>query len=231
MMFKSWSELPPGGWKLRIAQMGDNGVAPFGMTFTETAEWGKNLANANPRFNLPSDYESWAREVALQTYNDLKSRFPNEIGKWIAEDSPSPKWSAQTQGAPYKSPWGANVAAVKKISAGVGLMLHWLGDGLRPVEQDVAEKRAAICAVCPQNQSEEGFFASLTEVAMGEVKRLIEVRNEMKLVTSQDDKLKACHACGCVLRLKVFANLDHILAHTTPEVMAKLDPSCWITKS
>jgi hypothetical protein len=62
------------------------------------------------------------------------------------------------------------------------------------------------------------------------VRTLIEVAKDLKLRTSLDEKLESCMACDCWLKLKVWPPLKHIIENTSPEVMADLDPGCWIKK-
>lgn len=119
------------------------------------------------------------------------------------------------------------VGAVRKAAAGIKAVTEWLGSGLRPVHADVANKRAAVCASCPQNQ-EGNFWQRIDAVVAAQLKSLVEVKNEMELKTPHDQALKSCAACDCWNPLKVHVPMEHILANTSERVKAKLDSRCWI---
>lgn len=108
-------------------------------------------------------------------------------------------------------------------------MVDWLGSGLRPVESELASKRAKICSECPLNIDGD-FWQRMEGMAAQAVKLLVKAKNNMKLNTPSDDALKSCGACDCWLATKVWVPLPHILAHTKKETMAKLDKNCWITR-
>lgn len=119
------------------------------------------------------------------------------------------------------------VAAVKRTVAGVKVVSDWLGSGLRPVSQERAEKRASICVKCPLNQ-DPNWLQKLDAIAAKQVKTLVEVKNDLTLKTSLDDKLLSCQACDCYLPTKVWIELQHVLKNTSAEARARLDPFCWI---
>jgi hypothetical protein len=122
---------------------------------------------------------------------------------------------------------GGAVAAVKRSTAGIKLVVDWLGSGLKPVPINIAERRAAICLKCPLNQ-ESNFWQRIGAVAAQQVKKLLEVRNDLNLRLANEDKLFSCQACDCWINLKAFSNLDHIIEHTSEEVWQRLDPNCWM---
>jgi hypothetical protein len=51
---------------------------------------------------------------------------------------------------------------------------------------------------------------------------------DLELKTDYDDELKVCTACGCPMKGKVWARLEHILKHIPADDKAALDPGCWI---
>jgi hypothetical protein len=125
---------------------------------------------------------------------------------------------------------GALAAAaghLKNSSLGMKLMVQWLGDGLKPEPIDIAEKRAAICAVCPMNQ-DGNWIQKLDAQAAKQFRTLLQIRNDLSLKTKYEDKLKTCVACDCWTPLKVVASLKHIRANMSEETKAKLHPKCWI---
>jgi hypothetical protein len=106
---------------------------------------------------------------------------------------------------------------------------EWLGSGLKPVAQDVAEKRAAVCVACPLNVK-GNWLQKLEASAADKVRSLMEVRNDLKLRTSQDANLGSCAACDCALQLKTWQPMDLIQKNTSDEVRSRLDKACWILK-
>lgn len=130
-------------------------------------------------------------------------------------------------GALKKNPFGSVVAGVRRVAAGVGVLLDWLGSGGKPVDQALAEQRASICATCPKN-----WKGNLSDYFIGKaaqtIKTQLEMKNDLSLKTSRDAELGVCEACSCSLPLKVQAPLAHILAHTSADVKARLHPLCWI---
>lgn len=119
------------------------------------------------------------------------------------------------------------VAGIKRISAGIGVLLEWLGSGAKPVENRLAEARAAICATCPKNDGGD-WKAYFTGPIADKIRTQLEIKNDLQLKTSMDDKLTVCSGCDCPLPLKVHTPLNHVLAHTNDDVKKRLDPRCWV---
>ncbi len=150
---------------------------------------------------------------------------------FIVEDNsaepsfPTPSFPRQSEDAPLV----AEVSKVTKAVGGVRLLTDWLGAGMKPVEQALAEKRAKVCVKCPKNQL--GDFWQRIEAKIGQhLGTLIEIKNDLSLKLSTEDKLKSCMACDCWMPLKVWVPLEHILDTTEPDAMAALHPKCWILK-
>jgi len=96
-----------------------------------------------------------------------------------------------------------------------------------PVEHDLAEKRAAVCVVCPKH--EKGTWESLFTVPVAhKVRGLIGLIHRSELSTSHDSELRICSVCRCPCETKVHARLSHISAHIPAEDYAELPESCWI---
>lgn len=142
-------------------------------------------------------------------------------------DGPGPPLSNPSR---LRQSGAAVVGSVKKTAAGIKVVTEWLGSGLRPVDKALAESRAAVCVECPKN-GDPNWLQKLDAIAAEGVKKLIEIRNDLRLETTHDKKLFTCTSCDCKLSLKVFAPLNHILANTSPEIKAALNqdnPKCWI---
>ncbi len=142
---------------------------------------------------------------------------------FINTDESAPPQPEMTQ----KKTLYQNVVGIKTVSAGIGVLLDWLGSGGVPVSAEVAERRANICKDCPKNDGGD-FKAYFTEPIAAKIKQQLEIKHDLQLKTSVDDNLTVCSACDCPLPLKVWTPLEHILVHTSKEVKAKLHPKCWI---
>ena len=121
------------------------------------------------------------------------------------------------------------VAASKELVAGAKTLIEFLDSGEPPVDKDVAESRAAVCAACPKNEPGD-FTKWFTSPAAELIRRQIERAQSRSLTTSMDAKLNLCTACHCPLRLKVHIPLPWIVKRLSPEQMARLKeaPACWI---
>lgn len=213
------TQTPNGGWCFRQPQTGfvlDRSSKPSSVSITldQAAELVQKHRLQNPQFNLPVSFQAVRTEVL--NYNRQRLGLP-------ASDAP-PKSTPQHQ---FRA--AGAVDHVGKTAAGIRLVVDWLGSGLVPVPRAEAEQRAAICVTCPQNQTGD-LWQRLDAKAADGLKRLLSIKADMTLATTLDGKLKTCVACDCHLPLKVFVPMKHILDNTTPEVMANLDPRCWILK-
>jgi hypothetical protein len=123
--------------------------------------------------------------------------------------------------------FGSVVGKSKRVAAGVGLLIEWLGSGGKPVAKELADKRAEVCVTCPKNQPADimGYF---TGKIAAKIATQIQMKHDLLLQTSYDSKLGVCTACDCPLVLKAHTPLKHILDHTDNEVKGRLDPRCWI---
>lgn len=118
---------------------------------------------------------------------------------------------------------------VAAIKVGAQTMKSWFGEGMKPVAHDEAERRAAICAICPQNDKGD-WTRWFTQPASELIRKQLAAAKGLNLTTSKDAELKVCIVCKCPLALKVFTPLEHIVLHMDDTTKAKLDPGCWITK-
>ena len=74
----------------------------------------------------------------------------------------------------------AVAGSLKKTAAGIGVVVDWLGSGLRPVDKTLAESRAGTCVECPKN-GDPNWLQKLDAVAAEGIKKLIEIRNDLRL--------------------------------------------------
>jgi hypothetical protein len=213
----SETQTPNGGWqwyqpqtKFRIDR--NSKPSSVSVTLDQVAEIVQKHRLQNPQFDLPT--------VFLQVRQEILNYNRQRLGMPPADNPP--------KSLPQQPKHAAAVAGhVGKTAAGIRLVVDWLGSGLRPVPRAEAEARAIICATCPQNQTGD-LWQRLDAKAADGLKRLISIKSEMALMTSQDSNLKTCVACDCHLQLKVHTPMKHILENTGSEVMEKLDRRCWI---
>ena len=225
---KSRTTSPPGGWQytqpaMNFEVQNTDKNKSFDVVVNEVIKLRKANPHITKQAGLAVDYESVANEVdAYNAHRCMSRGWMN----FVADTTGPPSWSPQR----IRQNVAAAVGSVKKTAAGVKLVTEWLGSGLKPVAKELAEDRAAICVTCPKNQ-DPNWIQKLDAVAADEIKKLIEIRNDLRLETSHDKKLHTCVSCDCKLTLKVFAPLKHILDNTSAEVKAALNqdgPRCWI---
>lgn len=176
----------------------------------------------NPRFNFSTDANAVRQEVDYD--NALRMMKYRGGESYVIVDAgvaPAPKRVALHNALQNV------VGGIKKAWSGKAALTEWLGEGGEPVRGELANNRAAKCAVCPKNQPGD-WTAFFTEPAADLIRHKLELRHNLNLSTPYDDKLIVCEACTCPLKLKVHTPLKHILAHTPDDVRAELDAGCWI---
>lgn len=119
------------------------------------------------------------------------------------------------------------VDGVKRVSAGVALLVDWLGSGGKPVDAPLAERRAMVCASCPKNDGGD-WKAYFTEPIAEKIRVQLEMKNDLQLRTTHDAHLTVCSGCDCPLPLKVHVPIFYVLEHTSHDTKTRLDPRCWI---
>lgn len=222
-MLKSHDTFPPGGWVFRQAET--NWISQKGRTFDETVDDIIHHRKANPRFKLETDWNAVA--IELDRYTETRLRSVPGAASYYTEGDPKP---ARPNNLSFNPSVGV-VAGAKSpsIQDGLPLLIDWLGDGLNPVDQELATQRALICASCPRNRP-GGWRHWFTGPVAHVIGITISLKHEMKLSTHQDHKLNVCDACLCELKLKVWTPMSHIKARLKDEQKLRLDPRCWILK-
>lgn len=92
----------------------------------------------------------------------------------------------------------------------------------KPVSQEVADARAAICSKCPQNQPVSGCMPCNWKGLSALVKQLVGAKK-----TKSDALLKNCKACGCINKAQVWVPLDILQKHIPSKFDALLPDDCW----
>ncbi len=224
MKLKSLTAHPVGGFQAILPQCGQQ--KPFVGSFPHVCREVFMLIKANKYL---AEKHGWVADMQwVEQFVEEQNAARMVAGGWtnfLAEDLAAPNVSAY-QPAEKKSRLAA-VGAVKRVAAGVRLLLDWLGSGGKPVSTAQAESRAKVCVACPMNGSANvlGYFTS--KVAE-KIKLQLEIRQDLDLKTSVDDKLGICTGCDCVNKLKVWTPTEHVAAHTSKEIMDRLHPKCWV---
>jgi hypothetical protein len=228
MALKSRNHFPPGGWMFYQPEIGWKSNPNVG--FNDVVAQIISIRQANPRFKLPTDRPAVENELEAYTEARLRSQYGEQADQWLISGAAPPNFPTLPR---PRQRGGAVVAAgakVGRVSAGVGLMIDWLGDGLKPVDQQLAEDRAKVCVRCPHNLPASAIQGAITGAVASGVHKLMEEKAEMKLRTSDDDKLHTCEICGCVMSLKIWAPADHIKKHTPDDVLNRLPAFCWVRR-
>jgi len=231
MSLKSRRSFPPAGWIFYEPKT--NWTAPMGLSFDQVVAAIIQHREANPRFakEWMTSPEDVSNELDFYTctrlnhdpnYCDSGGSPPNfQMGlSALSRRRPTPSSRAQLAGKD---------SHFTKTVAGIGLAIDWLGSGLSPVPQELAERRAITCSRCSKNQDGD-FWQRIAAVTANNIKKVMAIRTDMKLSTTLDDKLHSCTACDCFLKLKVHTPLSHIIEHTSENVMKDLDENCWIRR-
>lgn len=117
------------------------------------------------------------------------------------------------------------VEAVRQLKDGAEVLNAWLGDGAVPVPSEQAEARSRVCRNCPLN--EPPSFSSWVKRGIAQVVRLhLYWKNRLSLPT--DKTIGMCAACGCVLNLKVWVPLQHVVDTLPQKDLDRLHPACWV---
>jgi len=224
---KSLTEHPPYGFQMLQPETGQ--TTPFVGSFNHCVEQTMILRQANP---FLAERHGWRLDRAGVEHDVEQHNVARMIsGGWLTfvvmDDGPPAPLCVMPEKKTNRFP---NVAAaVRNVSAGVGVLLDWLGNGGKAVEQSLADSRATICSTCPQN-GQGGILSYFTKSAADIIRTQMEIRGDLQLRTPHDEQLGVCEACMCPLKLKVHVELEHILKHTSEETKTKLDPRCWILK-
>lgn len=197
-----------------------------GLPFSDAVRQIITHRKANPSFNLSTTFEVVAEELDEFTCARLRHDPRYCQKKKVTGLEIIPPSSPPLLSQPVARVGVAD--RIKEIVGGAGALAEWLGDGMEPVEQPVAEMRARGCVRCPLNDTKTSFLDKIIGLFADKLHTVMEVKNQLKLRTEKDDQLGVCDACGCHMKLKVWAPKETILANTTPVTYAALDPLCWI---
>jgi hypothetical protein len=113
---------------------------------------------------------------------------------------------------------------VKNYANGVRILTDFLGSNGDVVGKELAERRAAVCSLCPLNKQGLAIAEAVSEV----IREQTEVKNFLELRTSQDENLHTCSVCDCPLPLKVWQVYRRV--KPSEDEMEKFPTYCWLRK-
>ena len=190
---------------------------------------------ANPKLGLPIDEGAIDRE--LDYVNALRVKAMRGGETYVTDDTgpPPPKSLASR----LLSQAARVVAGARKVEAGALTLLDWNLSEHPPVTRTVAISRAGVCSkrpdgkggytVCPLNG--KGDLTRWFTVPIAEqIRKTLEKQFGVGLTTPLDESLGVCDGCSCPIKLKVWCPASFIKQRMPAEVMADLDPGCWIRK-
>lgn len=232
MVFKSRSVFPPGGWRFRQPQTGwpadeQYGNMRKGFTFDQWVEAIIAHRAANPRFSLPTDFETVAMELEIYTAAIIM-RIPGSAS-YLTRGGEFALPKLEPRLSPLEKGVDTVAGRVGKVVAGARIILDWIGSGGRPVPVPLALTRAATCVDCALNTAPD-WTSWATGLVARSIKEQLEAKNAMGLDTPVDDKLRTCSACTCWIPLKIWCPIEHILERTTEQGISALDPGCWVIR-
>ncbi len=121
---------------------------------------------------------------------------------------------------------------IKRDFEGAKMLSDWLGDDWRHVTREKADHRGLACLrgnggqKCPYNVEPNWWERVKTRIAEV-IRAQLAIKKKLAMTTTFDDQLHMCQQCGCALQLKVHVPIEHIKAHTSPEVLAGFPEWCW----
>ncbi len=195
---------------------------PFSGSFTEAVNWEFNFRRKNPEITKKNgwslDLDAISNDV--DSYNAQRMVAGGYFGFVDLEGSPPTYVGGMSR--------SGFAGAVAGHVSGLAVYRELFQGKSVPVERDEAERRAAICAVCPVNNTNLTFKQRfVAHVAQG-LTELLGIMHDLDLKTSRDKELGTCDACDCPMFAKVHVAMPTILAHMKPAQHADLHSSCWI---
>lgn len=176
---------PPGGWQFRQKE---SNFSMSGITFGSLL--GK-VAQHRTNLNYPPVSEGF-----LTLADEVEAHICQSL-------SPEDQYNNCDTGVT-----AARSVHWKLVAQFLKTLASWfLIHGLKRVEQDEAERRAAICAKCPLNVGMNG--CGTCRAALQGVREAL-----MNAHTSQDAELRACGVCGCDNKMQVHVPIDSLNAAT-----------------
>lgn len=218
MPLKTITNFPPGGFTYTQpeTQMQFRQYMPIRDQAALVADHRK--ANRLPRATIPE---------AMQDIENWTCQRLNNDPEWCI--SPAQKKTSALRHFGERLVAGAAVVAesVEKAVVGARIIYEWWGEGGRPVEPELSQRRADNCAACPKNSTDSTWLSGFSETA----REQLQLRSNLKMSVVGEEKLGVCTVCECPMKLKVHTPLALIAERTPQGVLDDLDKvegPCWV---
>ncbi len=99
--------------------------------------------------------------------------------------------------------------SISAIPDGAQALTDWVGDGGIVVDSEESQRRANICLHCPENGEDWIVTGLIADAA----RKMLEVKNKLKLRVIGERSLGRCKVCTCVLRLEVHQPIELVKKH------------------
>lgn len=223
MPLKSTKVLPPGGWIFEQKESGWKlrSMSPFRDAVQQIML--HRTANKYPR--------SSAEDAASDLENYTCQRLGNDPN-FCTSDVKKNDHPFQAAATHLRNLAGRAVGSLSMLANGESVLRDWVGDGMIPVPLEQAQSRANTCADCIFNQEKVplAFISGpIAEIIHAQLKK----KSEMGVLVNNEDALRNCAICGCVLKLKVHVPLRHILEGTPDAMIDKFRQQanhCWLVR-
>ncbi len=215
---KSHTKWIPGAFQVLHAEAGM--VKPFAGSFTEAVNFETSFRKKNPALVAKNNWSLDPDDIA------------NDVDAYNAQRMVAGGWlnfvDMEGQSPPAGGAARSSLGAVAAEVSGLAVYRELFQGKSVPVAHEEAERRAAICVVCPVNNTKLTFKQRfVAHVAKG-LMELVGIMHDLDLKTSRDKELGTCDACECPMFAKVHVALPTIITHLKPDQRAKLHSSCWI---
>jgi len=219
---KSRNNFPPGSFQAIFPEAGMK--KPFQGSFNECVQFVLSFRKKNPTITAKNGWTLDQTEIETWVDEHNSARLmANGWTQWVEFGGGStPLPDGKKNGV-----WRSVVEKFRRVGSGAMLLKDWLGSGARPVEGVMAEKRALVCVGCPKNDGAD-FTAYFTHLYADRIKAMLQIKHDMELKTSVDEKLTVCSACDCPLKLKVWCPIETINQRLSSDTRTRLDPRCWV---
>lgn len=208
--FPNYTTTPPGGWRYAVPEVGNKIVGPF-------SSWIQLKDNITARYG----------SAGYAVPPDIFEKVQDYICEQEPEHCGEPGRVGMFSGPSEKATFHTFHAAAQCIQT---LVSHRAGSGERP-DMELQEKRAKVCAACPENQSVQGCSMCNFKTLNGLIKKIVGAK-----VTSVDKELKYCAVCHCSTAAKVATKHQAIWNHMPDKQKARLPRegvdgaklTCWL---
>jgi len=223
MRLKSRTKFPAGGFHVLVPEAGMK--APFSGSFSEAVQFLYNFRRKNPALVQKNGWSLDIHDIEedVDRYNAQRMVAAGYLN-FVDIEGDVPVQKKTSSPGFFRSAKGV----VAKARTALSMYHQMFGSDGRVVPVAEAERRAAICLVCPEHDTTGGLQKYFIKEAANELMGLFGMLKDMEVKTSMDDKMGVCQICSCAMRAKVFTESEVIKKNMKPEEIAKLPSNCWI---